>query len=189
MIRAVALVLVAAAAAASTMPLPQDAMDALTAIDTVPTRTQLDSLLGSAAAGPALIAVAQDTSANPGVRLRAIHALAKYCPSCATSDPLGINDVLKNLIGANRIAITGSDVLILRAAIEATGLLQVPGDLDTLWPLLNHTSRDIRAAAAHALRDLCNSGAISHLHQRYQVESVDEVRLAISEALRDLPCP
>jgi hypothetical protein len=187
--RLVLLASVITVATASTMTLPQVEVDALTAIDTVPTRTQLDTIFGSGSASLTLIAIAQDTGADPGVRLRAILALGKYCPACATSDPLGINDVLLGLIADNRPATTGTDVLILRSAIESVGPLQVPSDLAALTPLLNHGSRDIRAATAHALRDLCNSAAITALHERYQIESIDEVRLAISEALRDLPCP
>jgi hypothetical protein len=36
---------------------------------------------------------------------------------------------------------------------------------------------------------LCNSNAITALQQRYQNESTDQVKLAISAALRTLPCP
>jgi HEAT repeat protein len=78
--------------------------------------------------------------------------------------------------------------LLLRAAVEALGIARTgnPDDVPRLVPYLDHPSRDIRAATARALRDMCNTGAIVPLRTRYQNEQVDQVRLAISTALRDL---
>jgi HEAT repeat protein len=78
--------------------------------------------------------------------------------------------------------LSGSDLLVLRAAIEALGTLQVATDLTVLAPLLNHPSRDIRTTTADALRDLCNSQAIAPLRVRYSEETVAQVQLAISQA-------
>ena len=80
----------------------------------------------------------------------------------------------------------GSPVLLLRAAIETLGPMGVASDVGVLVPLLDHISRDIRAATARALRDLCNTQAITPLRVRYAKEQTDQVKLAISEALRIL---
>ncbi len=82
--------------------------------------------------------------------------------------------------------------LLLRAAIEALGAAGLgnqggdPNDVAVLVPFLDNTSRDIRAATARALSDLCDTQAIVPLRTRYLGETVPQVRLAISAALRDL---
>ena len=168
--------------------LPTSVQNALTTIDTVPTKAQLDDAFTKSAQPPlqTLSAIAGDPAADVGVRLRAIHALAKYCSAspCASSD-LAHQSVL-DVIVATRLATSGSQVLLLRAAIETLGPMRVSGDVAILNPLLDHPSRDIRAATARALRDLCNPQAISPLRIRYSGETTDQVKLAISEALRIL---
>ena len=79
--------------------------------------------------------------------------------------------------------------MILRGAIEALGPLRVDTDLVLLEPFLLSLSRDIRAAAAHAMRDLCNSQAITPLRQQQEHEDTEQVRLAITDALRVLAQP
>jgi HEAT repeat protein len=79
--------------------------------------------------------------------------------------------------------------LRMKAAIEALGVLRIPDDVSILLPQLDHPSRDIRASAAHALRDLGNTQAIPTLRARYQQEQVQQVRIAISDALRVLGQP
>ena len=82
------------------------------------------------------------------------------------------------------------DLLRVRAAIEALGVAtRIPSDVDLVVPFLDNSSRDIRAATAGALRDMCITQAIGPLRARYQHEQVAQVRLAISEALRDLGQP
>jgi len=168
----------------------------LTAIDAVPSRSQLTAVFeGEQAAVQSLTDVALDAGSDPGIRLRAIHALAKYCPlaagpACQASDPgWPAHQALAQLVGAGGAAATGAPLLILRAAVESLGPLRVDTDVDLLVPLLDHPSRDIRASTAHALRDLCNTTAINALRVRYQHETVDQVRLAISDALRILAPP
>jgi HEAT repeat protein len=85
--------------------------------------------------------------------------------------------------------LSGSQLLILRAAIEALGPLQIATDVQVLSPLLDHPSRDIRATTANALSDLCNNAAIQPLRIRYSEESVPQVQLAIGQALRLLGAP
>jgi hypothetical protein len=86
----------------------------------------------------------------------------------------------------------GTSILLLRATIESIGVAKSgdPNDVSRLTPFLDNLSRDIRAATAFALRDLCNSQAITPLRNRYNIElgstGVPQVRLAISAALRDL---
>jgi HEAT repeat protein len=184
--------LVVYAAVATAAALSQTQINLLTPIDSVPTASQLNLVFnGPTQARDSLLVIAQDDTADTGIRLRAIHALAKYCPAvtgtCTVADPA--HQALSDLISVNRTSHLGSPALLLRAAIESIGLLQVQTDVDVLTPLLDHQSRDIRAATAHALRDLCNTQAINPLRLRYAHETSDQVRLAISDALRNLPCP
>jgi HEAT repeat protein len=182
---AIGIVLLAGALAVAGVDLSNQQQDTLTAIDTVPTRPVLDvAFAGSAQAG--LLAVVADGSANPGVRLRAIAALASYDPQPGGSGD-AVHPALLQIISANTSARTGTNVLVLRAAIETLGRLQVPSDVTVLEGLLEHPSRDIEAAAALALGNLCNTTAINALRTRYaEPGTTDQVKLAISEALRIL---
>lgn len=162
----------------------------LTSIDAVPTRAQLDQAFQAANLPPLStltgIAIDSDPAADAGIRLRAIHALAKYCPAspCLSTDPAhqAVVTVLQQTSGET----SGTGVLVLRAAIETLGLMKVSTDVTPLLDQLNHPSRDVRAATARALRDLCNPQAILPLRARYSSETTDQVKLAISEALRIL---
>ena len=173
-------------------PIPSQALNALTTIDIVPTKQQIDKAFGNeqdALDNLAALATNNDVDPEPNeisVRLRAIHALAKYCSAtpCATADTA--HQAVAAVIPATRDATTGYQVLVLRAAIETLGTMRVSTDVTTLVPLLEHQSRDIRAATARALRDLCNAQAITALRTRYAAETTDQVKLAISEALRIL---
>jgi HEAT repeat protein len=179
------LVAYAAALATGATALPQPVQNTLTAIDSVPTKTQLDNVFPIGEALVNLSTIAQDTSADIGIRLRAIHALAKYCPVPCSNTELA-HQSLSGLIAGERNETSGSSVLLLRAAIETIGALHVADDVNVLVPLLDHGSRDVRAATARALRDLCNTQAITPLRVRYTSESTEQVKLAISEALRVL---
>jgi hypothetical protein len=186
------LVAIALGAATGSTSLSQQVQNTLTTIDTVPTRQQIDRAFENnpALALANLSQIASDTSNDIGIRLRAIHALAKYC----TTSPCANNDVAHQsvlaVVAATSIETTGSPVLLLRAAIETLGPMGVAGDVGVMVPLLDHISRDIRAATARALRDLCNTQAITPLRVRYAKEQTDQVKLAISEALRILDqCP
>jgi HEAT repeat protein len=187
--RQIVLALIVATVARADTMLPQPAVDALGAIDVVPTESQLTTALMTdpSHALDTLVGIAQNASGteDPGVRLRAIQGIAKYCPPNCTQ----AHAALAALIAPAMPPHSGTDVLIWRAAIESIGPLRFTEDLPPLVDALDFGPRDIRAAAAHALRDLCNSNAISALHSAYTNEKVDEVRIAISEALRVLPCP
>lgn len=172
-------------------PLSPDQRDALTPIDTVPGSNVINYVFDSSgSAQSSLIAVALDGSSDndTGVRLRAIAVLGTYDAQPAGSgDP--IHQALLDIITANSSARSGPDLLVLRAAIETLGHLRVPTDVTTLAQLLDHPSRDIEASAALALGNLCNTSqiAINALRTRYAApDTVDQVKLAISEALRIL---
>jgi hypothetical protein len=188
-----AIVIVAAlVAGAASMDLMQHQQEALTPIDTVPSKAQLESLPPAYTVSQTeLQQLAGDGSASPALRLRAIHALSTYCAvaapqTCPDTDPA--HQTLVALIQANGSAHSGADLLILRGAIEAIGPMRGSNDASMLLDLrlLEHPSRDIRATTALSLGALCNTAAINALHQRYTNESTDQVKLAISAALRML---
>jgi HEAT repeat protein len=175
------------AIASGATPIAQQATNTLTPIDTVPTRQQLDNAFSSPTnALDNLTALATDADSDAGVRLRAIHALAKYCASSPCVDSDVAHQSLTTVILDNRNETSGFPLLLLRAATETIGTMRVSSDLALLQPLLNHPSRDIRAATARALQDLCNSNAVAPLRIRYTQEGTEQVKLAISEALRVL---
>lgn len=175
-------------ASGTPMALSSQVQNTLTTIDTVPTRQQIDNAFGGQpqVALQNLSALAADHTADVGIRLRAIHALAKYC----TATPCPASDVahqsLVQLIDETRNETTGSQVLVLRAGVETIGMMRVSADVNRLTSLLDHPSRDIRASTAKALQDLCNTQAIPPLRVRYARETTEQVKLAISEALRIL---
>jgi hypothetical protein len=186
----IAIVLTGAVALATgSSGLPQKVQDTLTTIDVVPTKQQITSAFDGdpqqALQALSSLATDLDPPADIGIRLRAIHALAKYCGTPCSNADLAHQSVA-TVIASTRTATSGSQVLILRAAIETMGSMRVAPDVSTLVPLLDHPSRDVRAATARALRDLCNTQAITPLRARYSAEMTDQVKLAISEALRIL---
>jgi len=165
-------------------------MHALTPIDEVPTKDEIIRVFPTNTA-VALADVATNTSNDFGVRLRAIRALPQFCvPSCAGSQPY--NALLALLSSVPPTDPDGKTILLLRATIEAIGIAKSgsSADVTTLIPFLNNPSRDIRAATAFALRDLCLQTAVNPLREQYNRENlpggVPQVRLAISAALRDL---
>jgi hypothetical protein len=178
----------AAIATGTTTPLTAQVQNTLTTIDTVPTRQQIDTAFGNQpqVALQNLTSIAADNAADVGIRLRAIHALAKYCAATPCTPTDVAHQSLTTLINETRIETTGAKLLVLRAGIETLGMMRVAGDVTTLVPLLEHPSRDIRASTAKALQDLCNTQASSPLRVRYARETSEQVKLAISEALRIL---
>ena len=158
----------------------------LTPIDSLPTPAQLDVAFQGQALTE-LTAIAAADGNDVGVRLRAIYALVNYCSPCTVTD--AAHQTLVGLISDNANVLSGSQLLILRAAIETLGPLQIATDVQVLAPLLDHPSRDIRATTANAMSDLCSSTAIQPLRVRYSEETVPQVQLAISQALRLLQAP
>lgn len=167
--------------------LPQPVVDALTPIDTVPTMSQLQDAFGTNVRDQ-LRSIATDPMQDFGIQLRAIRALPAYCTNkCLPGDPA--HDTLTQLIAAYALSQHAPrDLLQLRAAVEALGVARSgdSSDVDLLVPQLNNTNRDVRAAVARALGNICNTQAELPLKNRYNIEPTDQVRLAISTALRDL---
>jgi HEAT repeat protein len=164
---------------------------AMTPIDSVLTKETIEALFPLDPVAQ-LAGMAQDDTVDFGVRLRAIRALAQFCPQpgCADQEP---HVTLRALLAAEVPGVTdGREILLVRAVIEAIGATRSgdPNDVTRLVPFLDSHSRDLRAATAFALRDLCDPRAIVPLRNRYQVElgtgGVAQVRLAISAALREL---
>ena len=155
-------------------------VDELTGVDFTAPKAALDDLLGASAV-PSLAAIAgADTQISPGVRLRALRALALYPEDDARA-------ALRDAIGKHATASAGLDILELRAAIEALGIIGDATDVARIVPFLDkEESRDIRAAAARALRDLGSTTAIAPLHARLAKEKVPQVQFWISDALRVL---
>ena len=166
----------------------------MTPMDTLPTRGQIMAFTANPV--PRLADLALSDDADFGVRLRATRALPQFCsasvPTCkddsdAQMHPIraAVRSVITRVDPEDR---DGKPLLQLRAGIEALGAIQSgeQSDVDLLIPFLSHSSRDIRFATAHALRDLCIASAEAALRNRYEDEPIAQVRLAISAALGDL---
>ena len=70
---------------------------------------------------------------------------------------------------------------------ESLGIVGQPEDVAVVVPLLDkEESRDVRAAAAYALRDIGSSAATGPLRVRLAKEKTEQVKFAISDALRVL---
>lgn len=174
--------------------LPLPVLDALTQIDTTPSKSTLNDMYPTPeAALDNLRAIAVDHTVALGVELRAIRTLPVYCAAAPMPCGDSVHETLLALIDAyDKSPREPQDDLRLRAAVEALGATRsgLTTDVDELLPLLGHASRDVRATVVHALRNICNSQAIGPLSLLYQDEQIDQVKVAISAALRDLrQCP
>lgn len=186
------LLLIAGGVRADIPQLTQPVINALTPIDSLPSSDQINQAFNDnpSEALASLMEIANPSSVvDRGVQLRAVRALIHYCATtpCTDNDPAHMT--LRDVATRYETARTGSDVLVLRAALESLGVLRVPTDLGLIVQHLQHPSRDIRATTARALRDLGNTQAIAPLRARYADEEFDQVRLAISDALRVLGQP
>ena len=156
---------------------PQQVNEILSGIDFVPAKDKLDEVLGGEADGD-LLAIARDPANNtdPGIRIRAYRALVHY-PSADVTDALRLA-VHEHSQGE------GIETLYARASIEALARVSGESALSDITPLLDHPGRDVRAAAARALRGIGSVQSVPALRARLQVEQVVGVQLAISEAIR-----
>ncbi len=177
----------------------------LTPLDTVPTVAALDAAFQNKAVD-GLIGLAINDDVDLGIQLRAIRALPLYCPAGVGTCGPGIDghDTLVALITRYRDATEPSqapqNALRLRAAAEALGATRsgLPEDVDLLITLLGqteptgdgndaeivpgHPSLDVRAAAARALGQLCNSDATSLLFP-HLMDPAAQVRNQVSAAI------
>jgi hypothetical protein len=192
------LALVSCAAVLCTLPaygepttLPQSVVNALTPIDSVPSKSALNDAFPPQAALENLLSIALDRTNDLGIELRAIRALPSYCPPI--TQPCGpgtvVHDSLVALVVSEQAAQrTPKDVLRLRAAVEALGQTRtgLASDVDTLMPLMASGSRDLRATVVRALLNVCNMQAIAPLNKSYVTERVAQVKAEIYAAIQDL---
>jgi len=157
---------------------PDPVEELLSALDYTPDRGALDQASGASAETDLLTLAGEAGGADPGIRIRALHALAEY-PSTET------RTLLETTI-ATHSAGTGLDTLYLRAAMPSLALVARGNAVDTLAEELTHPSRDVRAAAARALAMTEAAAAVPILRDRLDVEPTLQVRLAISAAIREL---
>lgn len=159
-----------------------DVADILSGVDFIPGKPALDDVLDDP--NPDLIALATDTEMDPGLRLRAVRALALY-PGDAT------RTVLLSLLADNGSTPSGTETLLVRAAMYALATIDGASAVGPLAPLLDHPSRDVVADAALALALTGSPAATPFLGQRKAVEEAlespsQQVLWAIHEALRAL---
>jgi HEAT repeat protein len=165
-------------------------LDVLSVADEVVARERLDQALGPAPVAT-LRATATDGGVDPGIRLRALRALGLY-PSPESRAALHDALVARGRCDGDGAAVTGTDLVFVRAALEALGAIGDPEDVAWIVPCLQAKSRDLRVAAARSLRDLGASTAVCPLQRQRDVEVVPQVQSAISAALRRWPaqiCP
>ena len=150
----------------------------LSGVDSVPSRTELDDAAGTDAEAELLVLAAEGSSADTGIRIRALRALAMY-PS--TESQTTLSTVIETRAGGG-----GVDTLYLRAAMRSLAVIATTDAVDTIAALLTHDSRDVRAAAARALAITGSPAAVPLLRDRLGVEPTLQVRLALSAAIREL---
>lgn len=181
-------------------------VDALTAIETPPTRAVVDLAFASNP-GPtpgqdALLALVNDPMQDLGLQIRAIRALPQYCPPAGCAGT--VHDTLAMIVDNYRNqlatpALAPQDVLRLRVAMEALGATQsgLQADVDRLTApeLLHYPSRDVQVTAVNALRnlcspDLCSPGACVQASTAVRAlrTSADDTQVdaAVNSALPDL---
>ncbi len=152
----------------------------LGAMDFVPSRNHLEEVMGPSPVDELLeiIGIGAVDPASPGVRLRAVRALAQYPGEPARA-------ALREVIGAYSAAQRGFDLLLLRAAIEGLAVIGGAAAVTDVAPFLEvEESRDLRATAAIALGVIGSPTASDLLSARFLREPTLQVKLAITEALR-----
>ncbi len=175
---AVLLALCALPARSQVTQLTPQILHALTSIDTLPTKEELQLVLNNPSNELAVLSQLSQEG-DFGMRLRAIRAIPHFCPGQVAACRDAILSVLASETG------DGQQILLQRAAIEALAAARTgsPEDVPILAAFLRDDSRDLRVAAARALRDLCDPAAMPDLAQRRAVESIGQVKKAIDEAL------
>ena len=166
------------------------AEDLLTARDHLPTRAELDATMGATPLQALVNRALTETDLK--IRLRAIRALAHY-PSDEAHSALLL--VLDDPEVAGTLDLSDGEMLVVRkACLEALGELGDPDDVAVITAYLveqdvDCAKRDIRAAAAHALRVLGATTANAALAAQAEVETCAQVEFAIAEARRALNPP
>jgi hypothetical protein len=156
--------------------------DQLGGIDHVPDRETLDALFDDDdQAEAALIDLARNRTGevDPGVRIRALRALALYSGKAVES-------ALADAVDDHRLARDGVDIAYLRAAMQSLAVVAGKQAVRTIAPVLDHVIRDARAAAADALAATRDKLALTPLYGRLALETAPMVRLALEAAIRSL---
>lgn len=158
-----------------------EVVEMLSGISYSPNKNRIDLVMGEAALED-LIRIAEDesTSADAGVRLRALRALGQFS---LNADTKRASVTLRQSISSFAVADRGTDLLLLRASLLSLAELERGESVSDLVPLLDHPSRDIRAATARALGISRSASATQPLLNRALVETTNQVKLAISDAL------
>lgn len=153
----------------------------LSSTTSAPSKSRIDLVMGSAAATE-LIELAEDTSidSEPGRRIRAFAALRHFA---AEPEAETVRLALKSAVNQRSAETTGTELLYLRAAMLSLAEVGMELSVPDLLPLLDHPSRDIRAACAQALGITRSDLAIVPLRDRALIEEVTQVVLAIDDAL------
>ncbi len=158
----------------------EELADRLGGVDHVPTKAELDELLGSEASSSLIALARADASeVDAGVRLRAYRALAYY--------PGPLTELaLTQAISEHAEVASGMDVPYLRAAVHSYAAVAGQNGVDILAAVLVHPSKDARASAADALAMTGAREALEVLHARLEVESDPQVIRSIMDAIRIL---
>ncbi|HKE13562.1 MAG TPA: HEAT repeat domain-containing protein [Kofleriaceae bacterium] len=168
------------AALPPTPALPDEPLsELLSGIEFVPDRSAFDGLMGDEAPDQLVaIAVGDDAElADAGLRIRAYRALALY-PSAENEE------TLRAAVAEHGAVARGVDTLYVRAAMDALARVAPDDAVDAIAPMLAHPSQDVRAGAARALGATGRAAAEPVLRARLAEETVEQVRVAIADALR-----
>ena len=155
----------------------QEVQDLLSGIDFVPPKSSLDGALVDPRAD--LNEIATDGDLDSGLRIRAVRALALY-PGGETPA------TLQGLIAGLAPSTSGTNVVMLRAAMYALVAVDPIGAYDTMVAMLDHPSRDVRTDAAHGLAQIGQISAVPVLRAKQTDEPTAQVRWALIEAIRSL---
>jgi len=154
------------------------AVDALSAIDFLPTTATLTTVLQGNL--QTLVDIAE-SDIDPGVRLRAYRSLGLFDTDVTRA-------ALVTTIDGYRTAREGTELLHLIAAVEALGQVGRDSAVPVLAPLLDAESRDLRATTARALGVTKAGAACAPLRARQSQEPTGQVRIAIDTAIASV-CP
>jgi hypothetical protein len=153
----------------------------LSGIEFVPDRSAFDELMDDAAPDQ-ISSIARGTDAefgDAGLRIRAYRALALY-PS-ADSEA-----ALRAAVAEHGSVARGVNTLYVRAAMDSLARVAPDGAVDAIAPMLGHPSQDVRAGAARALGATGRPAAEPALRARLAEEPIEQVRIAIASALREI---
>jgi HEAT repeat protein len=177
---AIAMAIAGTGVAVAVQP-PDEVIELLSETATAPSKSRIVIVMGPTAV-PDLIKIAEDSSvdSDPGWRIRAFAALRHFGQEPESET---VRLALKEAVDLYRAETTGTKLLYLRAAMLSMAEVGMELAVADLLGLLDHPSRDIRAACAQALGITGSDLAIVPLRDRALIEQEPQVNLAIGEAL------